>query len=93
MYSIVKSQAVDPEFSSSQMILEKFEVLTLKINFTAKVRFIFFSGSTVLEKSSASWLLTKKKSLLLHCKLYSDPKGLLVRYANQTTTVCPNYKY
>lgn len=42
MYSIVKSQAVVPEFSSSQMILEKFEVLTLKINFTAKVRFFFF---------------------------------------------------
>lgn len=43
MYFIVKSQAVDAEFSSFQMILEKVEVLTLKISFTAKVRFgVFF---------------------------------------------------
>lgn len=41
MYSIVKSQAADAEFSSSQMMLEKFEVLTLKNSFTAKVRFFF----------------------------------------------------
>lgn len=36
MYSIVKLQAVDAEFSSSQMILGKSEVLTLKISFIAK---------------------------------------------------------
>lgn len=94
MYFIVESQAVDAELSSFQMIWEKFEVLTLKIGFTAKVRFLgFFSGSTVLEKSRVSRLLTKKKSLLLHYKLYPDPKEVFVRNANQTTTVCPNYKY
>lgn len=42
MYSIVKLQAVDAEFSSSQMILGKSEVLTLKISFTAKDFFFFF---------------------------------------------------
>lgn len=42
MYATVKSQAEDAEFSSSQMILEKFEILTLKISFTAKVRFCWF---------------------------------------------------
>lgn len=93
MYSIVKLQAVDAEFSSSQMILGKSEVLTLKISFTAKDFFFFPPGITVLEKRSVSQLLTKKKSLLLHSKLYSDPKGVFVRYANQTTTVCPNYNY
>lgn len=52
MYSNVKSQAVDTEFSSSQMILEKFEVLTLKISFTAKV--FFFPLEALLWKRVVS---------------------------------------
>lgn len=41
MYFTVKSQAIDAEFSPLQMILEKFEVLTLKIYFTAEDFFFF----------------------------------------------------
>lgn len=63
MYSIVKLQAVDAEFSSSQMILGKSEVLTLKISFTAKDFFFFFPLESLFWKREVSHSSSQRRKV------------------------------